>query len=259
MNSTISGAAKSSSTPLLPGTFSPLKVKTRTGLSRSEADLMHYAATHGVLSPKVRGVYDVQTKPRARVMVSDRVPGVPPVDTWQTATSAEQESYKDQLRAQLARMRECTQPFVGRVTKPGEPQPTHNIYDRLLTTYCGPFMDEKEFDEWCLGRAIPNTGLLSRSKWKRFIEREQRNVSGRFVLTHGDLTPRNIMAQDGVITGIIDWGRGGFFPEYAEYAFAMELSPNIEKWWMPVLKEILQPCSNDRRKFTKLVEVKWWS
>lgn len=66
------------------------------------------------------------------------------------------------------------------------------------------------------------------------------------------------MAQNGLITGIIDWERGGFFPEYAEYAFAMELSPSMEKWWIPVLKEILQPCSNDRLKFTKLVEDRGW-
>lgn len=239
------------------GDILALKVKTRTGLKRSEADLMHYAATHGVLAPRVLGVYDVQTKPRARVMVSERVPGVPLVDVWQAATEAEQASYKDQLRVQLARMRECTQPFIGRVTRSGEQQPTYNIFDRLRTTYCGPFQDEKEFDEWCRARAIPRVGLLSRYKWNRFVEREQRSASGRFVLTHGDLTPRNIMVENGVITGIIDWERGGFYPEYAEYAFAMELGPSIEKWWVPVLKEILQPCSNDRLKFTKLVEKMW--
>lgn len=117
---------------------------------------MHYAATHGVLSPRVRGVYDVQTKPRARVMVSDRVPGVPLVDIWEDATKAQRAIYKDQLRVQLARMRECTQPFIGRIINDsGDQQPTYNIYDRLPTTYCGLFQNEKEFDEWCWARAMP--------------------------------------------------------------------------------------------------------
>jgi aminoglycoside phosphotransferase len=235
-----------------------LKVKTRSGLHRSEADLMHYAASHGVLAPKVRGVYDVQTKPTARVMVSERVPGVPLVQIWQTASKSERASYKEQLRLQLKRMRECTQPFIGRVNKSGERQPTYNIYDRLLTTYCGPFETQNEFEEWCLDRALPKAGLLSRYKWKRFIEREQHDASGRFVLTHGDLTPRNIMAHEGKITGIVDWERGGFFPEYAEYAFAMALGHSIEDWWIPVLKDILQPCSGERVKFTKLVEDRGW-
>lgn len=242
------------------GRILALKVNTRSVLHRSEADLMQYAATHGVLSPRIYGVYDVQTKPRARVMVSDRIPGVPLVDIWETATKAEQASYKDQLRIQLARMRECTQPFIGRLERSGEPRSTYNVYQRLPTLpreFIGPFKNENEFDEWCLARVLPRVGSLSRFKWRRFIEREQQKANGRFVLTHGDLSPRNIMAQDGVITGIIDWQRGGFYPEYMEYAFAMELSPGIEKWWMPVLKEVLQPCSRDRLKFTKLVEDKW--
>ncbi|KAK2602130.1 hypothetical protein N8I77_008688 [Diaporthe amygdali] len=231
-----------------------LKVKTRSGLHCYEVDLMHYAATHGVLAPKVRGVYDVQTKPRARVMVSDHVPGLPLAQIWETATQSERDSYKDQIRTQLKRMRECTQPFIGRVTRSGERQQTYNIYDHLLTTYCEPFETEKEFDDWCLARVLPRVGLLSRHKWKRFIKWERRDAPQRFVLTHSDLTPRNIMAHEGVITGIVEWERSGLFPEYAEYAFAGALGHNIEEWWVPELKEILQPCSKDRVKFTSLVE-----
>lgn len=232
-----------------------LKVKTRETLRFSEADLMHYAATHGILAPKVYGVYDIESSPRARVMVSDRVPGAPLVEVWQSASQEDKDSYKAQLREQLKRMRECTQPFIGRVTKSGEPQPTHNVFDRLFGNDLGPFQSEEEFDGWCLARVLMKTGHISRRKWKRFIEQERRNASsGKFVLTHGNLSPGNIIVKDGVITGIIDWGRGGFFPEYAEYAFAMELSPGIEEWWIPVLQEILQSCSKDRLKFTRLVE-----
>lgn len=79
-----------------------------------------------------------------------------------------------------------------------------------------------------------------------------------FVLTHGDLSPRNIMVQDGIVTGIIDWERSGFFPRYAEYAFAMRLCHTHEKWWIPVLKELLEPCSKDRLEFTRLVEDRGW-
>ena len=60
--------------------------------------------------------------------------------------------------------------------------------------------------------------------------------------------------QDGKITGIVDWERGGFFPEYAEYAFAMTLCHEMEEWWIPVLEEILPRCSDKRLKLTRLVE-----
>lgn len=248
------------------GQLVALKVKPRSGLHRSEPELMHYAATHGVLAPRVRGLYDVQSMPTARVMVSERVPGVSLVQVWQTASAAEQASYKTQLRAQLEQMRKCTQPFIGRLRVRKGPLeekrlPTYNIYDRLQTTYCGPFATEEEFDDWCWARAAPKMmSPLSRFKWKRFMEKEQQQRQGnsKFVLTHGDLTPRNIMVDDGKITGIVDWERGGFYPEYAEYAFAMALGHTIEKWWIPVLKEVLQPCSKDRVKFTKLVEYRGW-
>lgn len=240
------------------GAILALKRRPAEFLHQSEADLMHYAATHGVKAPRVRGLYEILTKPRAKVMVSDRVPGRPLVELWQTATAAEQASYKAQLREQFARMRECTQPFIGRLGVSGEPISTVNVYDRLGFTELGPFNDDNEFEEWVRARAIRRAGPISRYKWRKFFEREQRNASHRYVLTHCDLAPRNIMAQDGVITGIVDWGRSGFFPEYAEYAFAMELSPSIEKWWIPVLKETLQPCSKDRLKFTKLASGLGW-
>lgn len=47
------------------------------------------------------------------------------------------------------------------------------------------------------------------------------------------------MAQDGITTGIVDWDRDGFFCEYVEYTFAMPPVHSMEKWWVPVLKEII--------------------
>ena len=223
----------------------------------TEGDMMHYAATHGVLAPLVRGVYEVLVGDEclARVMVSDRVPGVPLVDVWQDMTAADQAAVKDQLRVQLARMRACIEPAIGRMGG----KPTRNVYDGPLGTAFGPFADEEAFDSWCLARVwrIP----LVRNVWKWLLssEREKRRGgggdagAGRFVLTHGDLTPRNIMVQGNVVTGIIDWELSGFFPEYAEYAFA-RLCHAHEEWWIPVLEELLPMCSKRRLEFTALVE-----
>ncbi|KAK4171549.1 putative phosphotransferase [Triangularia setosa] len=231
------------------GTVLAVKVKPTQSFDRSEAEMMQYAASNGVLAPNVRGVYDIITyMPLARVMVSELVPGVSLDQVWHDMTDVQQSSIKDQLRAQLARMRACKQPLIGRLGR----QPTHNNFDSLGNTQFGPFDNEEEFDEWCLARLKGNA--LSRWKWKKFLERERRVSSGSFVLTHGDLTPRNIMFKDGVITGIIDWERSGFFPEYAEYVFAMKLCHSHEDWWIPVLKEVLQHCSKERLEFTELIE-----
>ncbi|KAI1020186.1 hypothetical protein LB503_006225 [Fusarium chuoi] len=226
-----------------------LKVSSPNGIDRSQADMMQYAAIHGVLAPKVRGVYDIITKrPIARVMVSERVPGVPLVDVWQNMSQAEQASIKEQLRAQIKQMRTLVQPYIGRIDK----QPTRNIYNTTFVRHCGPFEDEESFDEWCLARL--SGGSFQRWKWKKVLEKQRRKSTGRFVLTHGDLSPRNIMVDASTITGIIDWELSGFYPEYVEYAFALGIGPGIEEWWKPVLREILEPCSSEMVKFTGLIE-----
>ena len=50
------------------------------------------------------------------------------------------------------------------------------------------------------------------------------------VFTHGDLTPRNIMVDQGYITGVIDWEYSGWFPDYWEYANIMKPSRDFD--WM---------------------------
>lgn len=243
------------------GSILALKVKPHTALERSEADMMQFAATHGILAPKVRGCYDIVTmkpkKPLARVLVAEKVPGEPLDTIWNNLAKAEQESIKKQLHEQFTLMRKCTQPYIGR---PGK-QPTFNVYDRLEQTYMGPFEDTQAFDNWCLSRIKKSS--FTTWKMKRFLEkaREKAKANGtldKFVLTHGDLTPRNIMVEGGKVTGIVDWERSGFFPEYAEYAFALRLGHEIEKWWIPVLKEVLVPCEVTRLDLTRMVEFRGW-
>ena len=45
--------------------------------------------------------------------------------------------------------------------------------------------------------------------------------SNQSVFTHGDIAPRNIMVENGNITGIIDWEHAGWYPDYWEYAQIM--------------------------------------
>ncbi|CAH0038822.1 unnamed protein product [Clonostachys solani] len=245
------------------GSTVAIKVKTPDAMDSTEADMMHHAATNNILAPKVLTFYDiVVNKSIARAMVSERVPGVPLSDVWNDYDEDQQEHVKDQLRAQLARMRQVTQPYIGRVDR----QPTRNMFDRTQNSTCGPFATEKEFDRWCLGHVAAKP--LARLRWRLALRHMRKDPSikdpkaasndfdrrQRFVLTHGDLTPRNIMVDGTTLTGIVDWERSGFYPEYAEYAFAMVLCHEHEKWWIPVLKDILAPCSEQRLVFTRLVE-----
>jgi hypothetical protein len=222
-------------------------------LDRSEAAMMHFAATHGVLAPRVRACYDIVTKRTiARAIVSERVPGLGLDEVWKELSSAQQSSIKDQLRIQIGRMRECTQDYIGR---PGH-EAGRNIYSTEVTRHFGPFHDEEAFNRWCMTR-LPR-GRYTHWKWGRVLERRLRKTPSKFVLTHCDLRPQNIIVQDGRITGIVDWEHGCFLPDYVEYAYAMAIAPRLPDWWKLVLEEVLVPCPREMVKFTELIEEKIW-
>lgn len=49
------------------------------------------------------------------------------------------------------------------------------------------------------------------------------------------------------LSGILDWGNSGFYPEYMEYATAMKKGPS-RPYWRRVMKEVLRDieCSKER-------------
>ncbi|KAK2871593.1 hypothetical protein FQN49_003025 [Arthroderma sp. PD_2] len=55
------------------------------------------------------------------------------------------------------------------------------------------------------------------------------------VFTHGDLNPRNILAENGRITGIVDWENAGWFPEYWEYTKAHYTVRSLMRWLVDVI------------------------
>lgn len=104
---------------------------------QTEADMMHYAATHGVLAPKVRALYDIHTvsstRPSAFAMVSDRLPGDRLYEVWADLSDEGRSSIVAQLREQIGNMRSCTQSYIGRVNN----RSTCDVYERMPGKVCG--------------------------------------------------------------------------------------------------------------------------
>lgn len=83
------------------------------------------------------------------------------------------------------------------------------------------------------------------------------NRHHNIVFTHGDLRPRNIMAKDGNITGIIDWELSGWYPEYWEFAKALY----VWQWqndWFDYLVDALQPYYAEYAFHSFLARTLWW-
>jgi aminoglycoside phosphotransferase (APT) family kinase protein len=59
------------------------------------------------------------------------------------------------------------------------------------------------------------------------------------MFTHGDLNPRNILAdENGTITGIVDWECSGWFPEYWEYTKAHFAVRYTIRWLADVIDQL---------------------
>lgn len=103
--------------------------------------MMRYAATHGILAPRVRGIYDIMNPEVVyTVVVSERVPGVSLDTVWQDMSEAEHADIKRQLEEQFAKMRNCSSPRIGR---PGR-APKRNMFSRLELLYHEGWDSEEE-------------------------------------------------------------------------------------------------------------------
>ncbi|KAK2809125.1 hypothetical protein FQN50_004182 [Emmonsiellopsis sp. PD_5] len=222
-----------------------IKFKTTGFFWLSEADMMAYAHSQNLLAP---AVWECRQLNNDRIaMIADFVPGKPLDKVWPTLNEQQRASIKQQLADHLKLFRSCTKPYIGRVNH----QPTRNPYEGIETKFMGPFDSEAKFDEWCLSRL---KGASEKNKWRKTLTELRSTSPSRFMLTHGDLFPRNILVEDGKVTGIVDWERSGFYPEYVEYALAARLYDyGGEEWWKPLLMEILTPCIPERLEFQELI------
>ncbi|KAL4938146.1 hypothetical protein BDV06DRAFT_215313 [Aspergillus oleicola] len=191
-----------------------------------KAEMVHFASEQGILTPRVLGCCDVE--PEVIATVTD----------------------VEQLKKQVRLFRTIAQPYIGRVGHQG----TFDFFDRLHFHFMGPSESEEELDEFCLARVKSPT---SRSLWKRLLPKMCAKSSGRFVLVHGDFAARNIMVHNGELSAI-DWEYSGFYPEYMEYALATVIHNQHEDSWLPVLKEIMEPCGFKRSRLMAAVKDRGW-
>lgn len=260
------------------------KLRVPGPFAESEASMTGYVSTQSDIVPQFIGCYnvynvrdvsdnngkpriveidysvnndvdDAKREPKFVAIVSDFVDGVSLDKVWSDIDEEQQNSIKKQLGYEVQLLRKCQQSYIGCINH----QQTVNPYKRALNEFMGPFDSEVEFDKWCLSRNKsqwgPVLGFIEKMVWKWKLKTLRGKDSNAFVLTHGDLAARNIIVRreemagmvGWKIAGIVDWEHSGFFPEWAEYAIAKEISGH-EEWWEPVLLEVLEPFKPTERR-----------
>ncbi|KAM0666490.1 hypothetical protein MY8738_005680 [Beauveria namnaoensis] len=180
-------------------------VKSGRYLDPAEAEGLKVANEANIPSPRL---HNVIRQPRQLEISMDYVPGQTLEELWPNMSADEKKSAATQLREIIEQMQAIEPPpnYIGRCSGTG-------VRDtRARMTYDGPVCkDETEFNEYLISSLFPPIPSVLKSSF-----RDHLRTGHRIVFTHGDLAPRNIMMQDGKISGIVDWEESGWYPEYWE-------------------------------------------
>ncbi|VUC25733.1 unnamed protein product [Clonostachys rosea] len=178
-------------------------VKSGPRIPLGEAEALKVAELAGIPAPRLR---DMQADGFRMTCIE----GTTLHDLWPAMPHEQRKDIVLQLRAILTKMRSLEPPPESMI---GACDGKEIRDTRIHFTYHGPPCENEEaFNQFLLSSFHPRTPSAVREALARRLKTHH-----RIVLTHCDLSPRNIMVHDGKITGLIDWEDGGWYPEYWEF------------------------------------------
>ncbi|KAJ8058204.1 hypothetical protein OCU04_012401 [Sclerotinia nivalis] len=194
-------------------TFFRLVIKSGPSIRFAEAAAMDLAVKHGLPVPRTHGVCWIKM---------DFVEGKTLEEVWADLDDQEKINFCHQLRDILIKMRTIEPPIRGIISSCDG----NSIRDgrHISDFHGGPFENEADFNEFILDFGARPPAALEHAIRSRVP------TGHHTVFAQCDLSPRNIMVQDGKITGLIDWEDSGFFPEYWEYVKFFEVVTKHRDW-----------------------------
>ncbi|ATY58577.1 kinase-like domain [Cordyceps militaris] len=194
-------------------------VKAGRHLVLAEADAIKVASDAGLPVPRL---HSVSTNEHRVVEIRmDYIPGQSLDKLWPTMSADEKKSVASQLREIIEQMRAMEPPpnYIGCCGGTGIRETTVHSRDE------GPVCkDETEFNNYLVSSLFKQIPTVLRTSFRNHLRTDH-----RIVFSHGDLTPRNIMMQDGKISGVVDWEDAGWYPEYWELIKFIE-RPAVGDW-----------------------------
>ncbi|KAJ8111095.1 hypothetical protein OPT61_g6228 [Boeremia exigua] len=198
-------------------------VKYSRSTTLSEASTMQFIAQHtSIPVPRVHCAFE---RKGVTYIVMDNIRGKSLDSGWTRRSQESRTKVLDQLRSLVDEMRRVPPPpGVGVASVDGGP-----LYDMRLMwpSRFGPFSTVKDFHRHVRGgleehpdHAPEITELIA---WHD-------NVRPEPVLTHGDISSFNVLAEGDRVVGIVDWETAGWWPWYWEYSTAWNANPQNEFW-----------------------------
>ncbi|RAO69398.1 uncharacterized protein BHQ10_005410 [Talaromyces amestolkiae] len=201
----------------------------------AEAEALRYVRSHTkVPVPEVYDSYVDESINRG-VIVMEYAEGDVLRDVWEDMDDEHRENIITQLKGYMDELHQIKGDFIGSVDGSACEDP---VFCVELGGF-GPYDTEDEFHEGLI-RAMK---LSQENSWADHIAKFIKALpSHDIVLTHSDISPRNIIVRDGQVVAIIDWEMAGFYPSYWEYVKALYY-PDWESRWIAegTVDKILKP------------------
>jgi tRNA A-37 threonylcarbamoyl transferase component Bud32 len=227
-------------------------VKTGDSVRLAEAAAMRLVREKTTIPvPEIYNAYTDNTTGHVRI-VMEFIEGDCLSNKWDQYDAQQKEHVLQQLHDMFAQLRNIKGMFIGSVDESACEDP---LFEEDIGTY-GPYMDEASFYQGII-KALKNT---LESGWVDTVCAMVGALSGHeIVLTHGDMSPRNILVQDGKIVAILDWEMAGYYPEYWEYVKAL-YRPAWESRWIAdrAVDRVLQPYLVELAVFLHVHSVGAW-
>ena len=168
----------------------------------------------------VPAVHEVNASGQQTEILMDFVDGECLEEAWLSMNSEQKRSVAEQIGHIVTTMRQAAsdQCSIGAFGGPARDC-------RQISDYSGgPFANEAEFNTFVLD-LLRGTPSLIRSTLAEAL-----NVDSQIVLTHGDLTPRNIIVKGDRVQALLDWEYAGWYPEYWEYMKFFDRPTDCKDW-----------------------------
>lgn len=227
-------------------------VKTGDCVRLAEAEAMKLVREKTTIPvPKVYNAY-INNATGHPLIVMDFIEGDCLVDIWDGMDDEQKQHVTEQLRDHLSQLRKIEGSFIGSVDGTACEDP---LFTDDLGAY-GPYENEAMFNQGIV-KALKDT--LS-SGWVDTVCNMAMSMEGhKIVMTHSDLSPRNIIVQGSKVVAILDWEYSGYYPDYWEYVKAF-YRPAWESEWMKnrAVDRILEPYLTELAVFLHVNSIGAW-
>lgn len=178
---------------------------------------------------------DLLTTESETYLVMTRVPGTPLEEAIQSFSYAERSQLAADIRSYVSQFRQIPNPNSAAIcSADGGP-----AFDYRLGDPAGPFHSEEAF----------NKHVIFRSSLRSAIHDHHHEI----FFSHADFSPTNILVERGKLSGIVDFGCAGFYPEYWEYTKGIYGHFGLETAWLDTLSDAFSGLYKDELAAEKLL------